>query len=566
MGNPLTNKLGLYQSGEYYIGEFENILSKNSETLTLILTGIYVFMGLYHLFVYLLQKKIKYNLYYGLFSVVVGAYIISRTAFINTIIPNSTVSTRLEYFFCYLCVPFCAMFIESFTIGKLWRITRVYSAVFIVFAVFQFFIPNQCVEILLNLWQAACLPVFFVFLWCDIYYPMKKTLQNSNAKTLRGFFSVIVESYTGNLFAGIVITAFTAIFDIVDSFLFHYEFFTVRYGIAVLTCGIAMILARRLDFLYKKQERVIERSNKGMNPALVDWIVVQDRDPIELPSKNEKTAVMFTDIRNFTKLSETMPSQDVTGILMAFNELLVRTLFALQDSGRDAYTDKFIGDAMMNIFGSGEDAVNTAVKFRKQTAIFNANPRLYYKNAPPNLIVDIGCGIAWGNVTFGVMGHSRRLDYTPVGDTVNLASRIENLTRIYNIPILFNDTLYNSMLKKHEYIRHIDTIRVKGRNEVVTIYEDFSADHPYLRKLKLSMQKTYEKLRGFYVPGKDWDAAYSIAEKINTDYLEIVKNLDDTVKIHADHLPYIYLERIQMILKDKTLRDNWDGVWNFTEK
>jgi class 3 adenylate cyclase len=274
-----------------------------------------------------------------------------------------------------------------------------------------------------------------------------------------------------------------------------FSFFITRWGIAFLTTGIALIMARRMNYVYSKQERIIERSNKGMNPALVDWIVVKDRDPVDIPSKNENTAVMFTDIRDFTTLAENMSSEDVTGLLRAVNEVVVRPLFDLQDSGRVAYTDKFIGDAMMNIFLSGDDALNTAVQFHSQLDIFNAEPEKYFRNAPSGLHINMGCGIAYGAVTLGIMGHSRRLDYTPVGDTVNLASRLESLTKMYHVSILFNDSLYNSLTNVHEFIRHIDDIRVKGRHNTVALYEDFRCNNPAIRDVKLSMQNTFQELR-----------------------------------------------------------------------
>ncbi|MDR0550744.1 MAG: adenylate/guanylate cyclase domain-containing protein [Spirochaetaceae bacterium] len=566
LGNTLNPKTGLSQKGAYYIGDYEEITKIEDETLTMIMIGIYIFMGLYHLFVYLLQNHIKYNLYYGVFSLIMGAYILSRTAFINIAIPNSAISSRIEYLCVYLGVALCAIFIEVFTLGKTFRITRCYTYLFAFFAVIQFALPGQLVEMLLAIWQISCIPVFFIFCWCDIYAPMKKTMSDSYKKTFKGFLSAIAEAPAGNLFIGIVATACTAIFDIIDSLIFHYEFFITRWGIAFLTTGIAFIMARRMNFVYSKQERIIERSNKGMNPTLVDWIVVKDRDPVDIPSKNESTAVMFTDIRNFTALSENMPSEDVTGLLRAVNEVVVRPLFELQDSGRVAYTDKFIGDAMMNIFLSGDDALNTAEQFHSQLDIFNADPKKYFQNTPDGIRINMGCGIAYGSVTLGVMGHSRRLDYTPVGDTVNLASRLESLTKMYHISILFNDSLYNSLDKPHEFIRHIDDIRVKGRHDKVALYEDFRCNNPAIRDIKTSMKDSFDELRRLYISGEDWKGAYKLAYDIAAAYSRAAENMTLADRQSVDYLPHIYTERIEMIMDDKFLRDTWDGIWTFTEK
>jgi class 3 adenylate cyclase len=326
-----------------------------------------------------------------------------------------------------------------------------------------------------------------------------------------------------------------------------------------------MILARRYAFFYKQQERIIQRSNKGMNTRLVDWIVVQDRDPREMPSLNANHAIMFTDVRNFTRLSEGMPSEILIRFLGTLNEVLAKPLFDAEDSGGVAYTDKFMGDGMMNIFTDAETALRTAVKVRSLLDDFNANPGAYWNEAKFKLRVDVGVGIAYGPVTVGVMGHSRRIDYTPIGDTVNLASRLEGMTKEYHTPIIINEDLRAAIRNQDAFhIRFLDRIRVKGKEHPVTIYEEYSLNSPAIRDAKKHFENDLQELQERYFSG-DWKNAMSLAREIIRKYEEICRNygLGDAI---ADHLPIIYLKRMEAIQRNPDRFKNWDGVYSFETK
>jgi adenylate cyclase len=288
-----------------------------------------------------------------------------------------------------------------------------------------------------------------------------------------------------------------------------------------------------------------------MNTKLVDWIVVQDRDPDNLPSRNTDTTVLLSDIRGFTSLSEDMPSQSVTGFLTGLNEALAQPLFVAEDQGHIAYTDKFMGDAVMNIFNNPHIALETAIRIRIQLQKFNDNPAAFFPAAPPGMHVDIGIGIASGPVTLGVMGHSRRLDYTPIGDTVNMASRLESLTKEYHAPILVNDVLYRSIRPEDFHLRHIDRIRVKGKMHPVDIYEEFSCDLPEVQSLKNEALIRFLELQEMYFAGKNWEDAIHLAEFLAQK---------------GDPVAQIYGRRMRAISASPDLLAHWDGVYTFSEK
>jgi class 3 adenylate cyclase len=374
----------------------------------------------------------------------------------------------------------------------------------------------------------------------------------------------VTETAIGNLLVGALICLGTGVFDILDSILFHFGITLTRYGFLTFTVGTTFILARRFSFLYSQQQRIIIRSNKGMNTKLVDWIVVQDRDPAELPSVNENNAIMFTDVRNFTGLSEGMPSQTLTDFLGALNEVLARPLFDYEDHGAVAYTDKFMGDGMMNIFTDPGVALEVAVKIRGQLRQFNREPRRFFRGAPEGFRVDIGTGIAYGPVTLGIMGHSRRVDYTPIGDTVNLASRLESLTKEYHVSILINDALYGAVDRSFFNLRHIDCVRVKGREHPVDIFEEFSADPAPIRNLKQKTLPRLTELQELYFSGRNWKDAIRLGKELARISLETVERYGG--RGPGDYLSFIYVKRMQTVMRDPDLLARWNGVYTFERK
>jgi class 3 adenylate cyclase len=512
----------------------------NDGSLTIALIAVYIFIGFYHLFMFQTHKKALHNLFYGLFSTVLGIYFFMRTHTISRLIPDTALVTRIEYACLFLILPLAASFIENFCLKKIFKITKIYSAFYALLALAQFILPPSLVADAFVLWQLSLLIVIPIFCVCDLYY-------------------ACISTRTFGLLVCSIICILTGAFDVLNSRFFHYTIFLSNYAFFVFTLSITLILAKRFGALYNQQERIITRSNKGMNAKLVDWIVVKDKDPHDLPSVNTDTAVMFTDIREFTHLTEGMSSKHITDFLWAINETLAQPLFAAEDRGIVAYTDKFMGDSMMNIFPDPKVALEIAVAFRKQLKFFNANPGVFTKDASQK--VEVGTGIAFGPVTMGVMGHSRRLDYTPIGDTVNLASRIESLTKEYRTPILINDNLFNVVKSAGENgafnLRHIDCIRVKGRNQPVDIYEEFTEDSPELRDFKLQNAALFRELQEMYFSGKNWKTAIRLTD-------ELFGQGDEGSQ--GDFVPLIYRARMQNILSDPELFAQWDGVWTFTAK
>jgi class 3 adenylate cyclase len=573
-GDPTYQDLGFFYGSPYYIGTYSRILRESSEAFSLALIGVYIFMGFYHLFIYLVMKNDRYNFFYGLFSLFLGLYFLSHSSTIFMLIPNQNIVTRIEFFTLYLVFPMGAAFLEHLTFKRSLLITKIYGGFFLLLGISQLCFSLPFALDTLRLWQCCAIAVAGVIIFYDIGYGLYVTgeellrqfiVQGKVSTTFKLILRILFRTPLGNIAIGALLSLAAGVVDVVDSLFLNYELGITRYAFAFFTFGAALILARRVGSLYSQQQRIIIRANKGMNARLVDCIIVQDHDPSELLSFNTRGAVMFTDIRNFTRISEGMTSQTTTDFLSALNEALAKPIFNFQDRGFVAYTDKFMGDGTMNVFNDPDIALEAAVEMRRQLSLFNKNPQRYFNNAPPDFRVDVGTGIAYGPMTVGVMGHSRRVDYTHIGGTVNLASRLETLTKVYRVSILINAELYRAVDPHSFNLRLVDRIRAKGMNEPVEIYEEFSSNSPIIRDLKIDMAPQFRELQELYFSGERWTDALNLAEELLLLVDDAVRRNELGLDSPGDPIIRLYASRMRSILRTPELLSNWDGIYTFNE-
>ncbi|MDD2999837.1 MAG: adenylate/guanylate cyclase domain-containing protein, partial [Candidatus Riflebacteria bacterium] len=213
----------------------------------------------------------------------------------------------------------------------------------------------------------------------------------------------------------------------------------------------------------------IEKRLKGtlaryMTKEIADQLMDSDA---QLGGQMRELSILFSDIRNFTTISERLGPQETVVMLNEYFSTMVDTVFH-----HGGILDKFIGDAMLAVFGapfsSGEDAdraVTTAIDMMKALKQFNALRML--KNQET---INIGIGIATDNVLVGNIGSMKRMDYTVIGDGVNLASRLESATKFYHADILISEKTFEQL--KYRYLtREVDLIRVKGKLTPVRVLQ-----------------------------------------------------------------------------------------------
>ncbi|MCT2557964.1 GAF domain-containing protein [Tsuneonella sp. YG55] len=266
---------------------------------------------------------------------------------------------------------------------------------------------------------------------------------------------------------------------------------------------------------------------------------ILERDENLLFGTSCRATVLFADIRNFTGAAEALSPRQTVDML---NDVFTSLFEAV--ASNDGVLDKFIGDALMAVYGApiatgadAENAVRSALRMQELLAEYN---RSRADDALPPLA--LGIGIATGEVIAGTIGSPKRMDYTVIGDSVNLASRLEAITKAYQVhTIVCADTA--TELGPAIGLRELDLVRVRGRNQPTRIYEAFPASDAGARA---SLLHTYAKARALLAE-RDWTAAARTFETA----LEIAPD---------DHPSALMRDRARALAADPPGRD-WDGVW-----
>lgn len=236
----------------------------------------------------------------------------------------------------------------------------------------------------------------------------------------------------------------------------------------VIICIVTMIFGYLHRFLIEGQNK--EKIKKAMGKYISDDImekVVKNIDELKLGGKRSVVTVLFADIRGFTSMSEQMSAEEVSNIL---NEYFTEIEPII--TKHNGIINKFIGDAVMAIFGEPIIDKNHAIN-----AVKCANDMLkkvrklqhkWLEQGKPK--IEIGIGINTGEVFVGNIGSERRMEYTVIGDTVNLASRIESYNKIYRTNFLIGPSTYADV-KNHVNVIKISDVQIRGKMQKLDIYE-----------------------------------------------------------------------------------------------
>lgn len=291
----------------------------------------------------------------------------------------------------------------------------------------------------------------------------------------------------------------------------------------------------------KKEERIRTMFQKYVPQDVVNEIV---HNPDQaLVGRNTNVTVLFSDIRSFTTISESMPPELLVDSLNRYFTVMVDIIYK-----RKGVIDKYIGDAIMAIFGApkvyGDDAqqaVLAGLEMLEKLEKFNQEQKKRgFKE------FNIGIGINYGAVTVGNIGTTQKMDYTVIGDAVNLASRLEGLTKEYHTKIIISEGTYLAV-KDYFYVREIDRVRVKGKLKPVKIFEPAR----YLTQDKKKAWSFYNKGVKLFLE-RIWDEA----EKMFLKALEI---------FGEDFLTEKYLNDIKEFRINPPDPD-WDGTTTMTHK
>jgi adenylate cyclase len=273
----------------------------------------------------------------------------------------------------------------------------------------------------------------------------------------------------------VVLVAVLVVYFGVVLVLFDFQAYILMLSAPMLGAFLSFlgVVAYRTVFEEKDKRKNKAIFSKIVGPAVLDQIL---EDPPELGGKDKELTVFFSDIRSFSSISEKMNSQDLLNYLNSYLSTMADTVKEYNGT-----LDKYIGDAVMCFWGAPIDqadhallACKCALKQMEALAILNEGYRA--KKQDP---IDIGIGISTGIMTAGFMGSSDRLNYTVIGDSVNLGSRLEGMNKMYYDTakgagrfsrIIISENTYEQV-KDKVVARELDVVRVKGKQEPAVIYE-----------------------------------------------------------------------------------------------
>ena len=246
--------------------------------------------------------------------------------------------------------------------------------------------------------------------------------------------------------------------------IFYQNNIRLSLGSYIIIIAITYISLISLRLFNEEREKRHIRSTfvKYVSPVVVDQVL---RHPPELGGSDNNLTVFFSDIRGFTSLSERIPAKELIDQLNMYFTAMTKLIFEYQGT-----LDKYVGDEIMCFWGAPiyqEDhalrACRCALKQIKKLAELN-------NSWPEERRLNVGIGINSGMMTVGNVGSSGHLNYTLIGDNVNLGSRLEGTNKHYGTNIILSEHTYNS-IRPHAIVRELDVIQVKGKNKPVLIYE-----------------------------------------------------------------------------------------------
>jgi adenylate cyclase len=294
------------------------------------------------------------------------------------------------------------------------------------------------------------------------------------------------------------------------------------------------------------EKRLKSTMYRYMTQELAEQLL-ENPDAAKMGGDRKEVTVLFSDIRSYTTLTENLMAEEVVELLNQYFEAMVDAVFTYKGT-----LDKYIGDAIMAVYGSPLPldehewmAVQTALEMRYRLQLFNE--RRQQEGHTP---ISIGIGINSDVVISGNIGSSRRMEFTAIGDGVNLCSRLEGASKLYGTDIVISESTYQPCADR-VWARELDYIRVKGKSNPVAVYELLGLRTEPIPDLKQQIIDHYHKGREHYLNRK-----FALAMGEFGAALEI----DNTDKSSALHL-----ERCQYWLQSPPPED-WDGSWTLTEK
>jgi adenylate cyclase len=315
-------------------------------------------------------------------------------------------------------------------------------------------------------------------------------------------------------------------------------------SLAAVLVYIAVTVAQYLSS--EREKRFIRNAfGRYLAPSLVARLS-DEPEALKLGGELKELTLLFCDIRGFTSLSENLEPEKLTKLL---NDFLTPMTDELLQSG--ATIDKYMGDAIMAFWNAPLPVVDHRAAARR-TALAMMR-RLDQLNAENGSKINIGIGLNTGECCVGNLGSLQRFNYSAIGDAVNVAARIESITKAYGLPILFADTVLGNDGggDEQQFVLEVDRVRVVGREEPLVLYTVFDRELSKISGLT-ELASAHSAFLEMYRRG-DFDAAGRAATSLQGGAPPVLKMLYRT-----------YLDRLDNFRANPPA--NWDGVFTYESK
>jgi class 3 adenylate cyclase len=295
--------------------------------------------------------------------------------------------------------------------------------------------------------------------------------------------------------------------------------------------------------LYEEQLRLIRAQDYFVPHNFLEHLDHRDIAHVHLGEHVAKTmTVVFADLRGFTPLAERLEPQTVIGLLNRYFASVEPPILAT-----GGFIDSFAGDEIKVLFDSPDDAVRAGIGMHH--AMEESNQRLVPSGQPE---LTMGIGAHYGPVVLGTVGGPNRIQCSVIGDTVNLASRIEQLTKTYRARFLISGETFGRLSDVAWFeSRMVDRVAVRGKDAVIDVYEILDAERSDRRDAKLSTRPWLAMAMEKYFK-RDFKGAMALFRQIADE------DLEDTV-------PVLFAERCSRYIQ-KPPRDDWRGFERLTSK
>ena len=516
-----TSVPGLFYDSGYQFGSLSEIREARSELIDYGLLAVYLFFGLYHLLLHWKRPQIRHYLFFGIASACLFLYGFARSHFLYGAVADTQYLSRLENLALVLLVPLFTAFLATFfhpTVPRLGLPERLLMGIGILLAGACLLLPYSWLSLVMLAWKWTLRPA--VFLYVPFVVAAAVYRDYPDARRILG---------------GFLLFFCTAAWDIAnDAFRFVSMEPLFRYGFFGLIAFISAVMANRFADLYNEADRLnreldlyaarMKRTNNALQRFIPNEVLTflgrTDISDVKLGDQVQANmTVMFADIRGYTTLSEAMTPQDNFNFL---NGYLERVAPVIRQHG--GFVNQYYGDGIMALFpGQAAQAAACAIKMLTVVALYNQ-----HRDERSRSEVRLSIGMHFGSVMLGILGEEGRISPGVVADAVNLAARLEDLTRLFDADILASSEFMDNMDSSDLAARRLGLARVRGKTKSVIVYEILSGT-----KYGQVRQKTGAQFEAAVAEcsNGDWETAASL-------FREIVR------KDPSDAAAAVYLERL----------------------